>query len=67
MPIPRDNQEVLVHTLVSIREIQYELDFKNPSFEVISLAFEMLTIIHPVNIMMGEVHTHLLIKGVYAT
>ena len=67
MPIPRDNQEVLVHTLVSIGEIQYELDFKNPSFEVISLAFEMLTIIHPVNIMMGEVHTHLLIKGVYAT
>ena len=67
MLIPRDNQEVLVHTLVSIGEIQYELDFKNPSFEVISLAFEMLTIIHPVNIMMGEVHTHLLIKGVYAT
>ena len=40
---------------------------KDPSFEVISLAFEILTIIHPINIMMGEIHTHLLVKGVYAT
>ena len=67
MPFPRNNQEVLVHTFVSIGKTQYEPDFKDPSFEVASLALKVLTIIHPINIMMGEVYTHLLFKGVYAT
>ena len=67
MPIPWDNQEVLVHTFVSIEETRYEPNFKDPSFEVMSLDFEILTIIHLINIMMGEIHSHLLVKGVYAT
>ena len=57
----------MVHTLVSIGKTRYEPDFKDPSFEVVSLTFKVLTIIHPINIMMGEVYTHLLFKGVYAT
>ena len=67
MPIPRDNQEVLVHTLVGIRETRYEPDFRNPSCEVIPLALEVLTVIYPVNMVMGEVHTHLFVKGAYTT
>ena len=67
MPFLQDNQEVLVHTLVSVGETWYEPDFKDPGFEVLSLFFMVLTVIHPINVMMGEIYTHLFIKGVYAT
>ena len=67
MPFPRDNQEVLVHTLVSVEETWYEPDFRNPSFEVVSLLFKVLTVIHQINVMMGEIYTYLFIKSVYTT
>ena len=67
MPFPRDNQEVLVHTLVSVRETLYKPNFRNPSFEVVSLLLKVLTVIHQINVMMGEIYTYLFIKSVYAT
>ena len=65
MPFTRDYEEVFVHTLVRYEEAQYELDFRDPSFQVVSLTFEVLTVINPINVMMGKVHTHLFVKGIY--
>ena len=66
-PLPWDNQEVLVHTLVGIREARYKPDLKDPSFQIIPLAFEVLKIVNRVNVVIGEAHTHLFVKGIYTT
>ena len=67
MPLPLDSQEVFVHTFVGIKEARYKPDLKDPSFQIIPLAFEVLKIVNLVNIVIGGVHTHLFIKGIYTT
>ena len=67
MPFTCNNLEILVHALVSFRETQNESDFKDPNFKVVPLVLKELTIIHPVNVVMGEVYTHLFIEGIYTT
>ena len=67
MPFTQDNQEILIHAFISFGETWYESDFRDPSFKVISLTLKELTVIHLVNVMMGEGYTHLFVKGVYIT
>ena len=67
MPFTRDNHKILVHAFVSFGKTWDESDFREPSLKVITYAFKELAVVHLVNIVMGEVYTHLLVKGVYAT
>ena len=67
MPFTQDNQKILVHALVRFGETQDESDFRDPSFKVVSLTLKELTVIHLVNVVMGEGYTHLFVKGVYIT
>ena len=67
MPFTWDNQKILVHALVSFGKTQDESDLKDPSLKVITYALKELAVVHPINIMMGEDYTHLLVKGVYTT
>ena len=67
MSLTRDNKKILVHALVRFGETRNERDFEDPSFKVISHTFKVLAIIHPVDIVMGNIYSHLFIKGVHTT
>ena len=67
MSLTRDNKKILVHALVRFEETRNERDFEDPSFKVISHTFKVLAIIHPVDIVMGNIYSHLFIKGVHTT
>ena len=67
MSFTRDNQKILVHALVSFGKTRDEFDFREPSLKVVTCALKELAVVCPVNIVMGEVYNHLLVKGVYAT
>ena len=64
MPFTQYNQEILFYAFVSFGETQNESDFRDPNFKVLSLALKKLTVIHPVNIAMGEVYTHVFVEGI---
>ena len=57
----------MLHALVRFGETQDEPDFENPSFKVISHTLKVLAVIHPVDVAMGKIYSHLFIKGVHTT
>ena len=67
MPFSRDNQKILVHALIRFGETRDESDFRGPSFKIVPRNLKELAVIHPVNIVMREVYTHLFVEGVYTT
>ena len=66
MSFSQDNQKILVHALVSFRKTRDESDCRDLSYKVVSLALKELAVIYPVLIVMGEVYTYFLVKGIYA-
>ena len=61
MPFTLDNLKVLVHAFVGFKKAEDWLDRGNPSFKIIPCVLNILAIIHPVDIVMGQINSHLMI------
>jgi len=61
MSFTQDNQKVLVHTLIGFGKAGDHLNRGYPSLKVVSRFLAILTIVHLVDIMMGQVNSHLTI------
>ena len=67
MPLPQDDQEILVHTFIRIKEAGDKSKLGVTSFQVVPLPFQVMKVIDPVDIMVGEVETHFLMQGIDTT
>ena len=56
MPLTRDYQKILVHALVRFGETRDKPNSRDSSFDVVPYALMVLAIIHPIDVMMGEVN-----------
>ena len=66
MPVPRKDQVVLIQALVRLRVVGCQHNCGDPSPKVIPCTLDILTAIYPVNVMVGEVDTNLLVNLRYA-
>ena len=67
MPFPWGNQVVILHAFVGLGKTQYQSDNVGLELEVISLAKELVALIHMNNVMPRESQAYQLVKSVYAT
>ena len=61
MPFTRDDQKVFVHALVGFGKAGDQHDRGNLGFKVKSHALEALAIIHPIDVVMGKINSHLIV------
>ena len=67
MPLPRDNQVVILHAFVRLKKTRYQFNNVGPRLEIISHAGKFVALVYVNNIMPYEPQSHLLVKSIYAT
>lgn len=61
MSFTQDDQKVFVNALVGFGKVGDHPDRKCPSLKVVSCFLTILTIVHPVDIIMGLVNSRLIV------
>ena len=67
MPLPGDNQIVILHAFVRLRKTRYQSNDVRPRLEIISRASKFVALVHVDYVMPHKPQAHLLIDSIYAT
>ena len=66
MPLPGDNQVVILHAFVRLRKTQYQSNNIGPRLEIISRVCKFVALVHVNYIVPREPQAYLLVESIYA-
>ena len=67
MPFTKGNQVVILHALVGLGKTQDESNHGRPRLKVVARVYQQVALVHPNDIVPGEVQSHLLVESIYVT
>ena len=67
VPLPENNQVVILHALFRFKEARYQSDDLGLGLEIVSCVGELVALVHVNHIMSHEPQAHLLVESIYAT